>query len=280
MDNTEIIGILASFAIAAVVGAITIKRPKEDMASWAITLTSLLIGLLITSHLNMRNELNHLTSQQFLSNLKASEGAKRLARSSSNAKAKIDPIKSTFFMELLQRNIDRASTNFISLQKLEINYLISNFRELGELQSDVIEIFRNVENHTRIRATSYVDIEQWWTGIFGEKYTEENNNALARGVEIERIFIFSDETEVTRPDNNKLMASQKESGVKVYYVLFSDIEKYVEDKIDIILVGDEFYGVLNLIERKMKRATFSADKKKINELFYYWNNIKSVAKEF
>ena len=76
------------------------------------------------------------------------------------------------------------------------------------------------------------------------------------------------------------MSSQKDSGVKVYYVLFEDIERFVADKIDIILVGDEFYGVLNLIERKMKRATFSADRTKIDELHKYWKNIKSVAKEF
>lgn len=280
MTKTEIIGILGSLAIALIVGRITIKNPKQDMASWAITLTSFLICLIFASHLNMRNQLDQLTSQQFLSNLKANENAKKLATNCSLAQTKIDTIKSTFFTNLLVRNINRANTNFSSMKKLEIEYLLSDFRELGELQADVIEIFRNIESYNRIRATSYVDIEQWWTGIFGEKYTEENNNALARGVEIERIFIFSDSNEVTRPDYQELMSSQKASGVKVYYVLYKDIEDYVDEKIDIILVGDEFFGVLNLIERKMKRAKFSADRTKINELQEYWKNIKSVAKEF
>lgn len=284
MTNIELIGIITSVLVTIIV-AITTKG-KNKKVDWGTTFSWLLIGLLITSHLNQREEIKKNTEvMDFYSEFKNNPSTVELARNALETEKGIATSDIAFFNSIFEKKNERFSKNLLSLQEKEISYNTNDLEELGEMYNDVIQIFNTSTNKTQIRATSYVNIEQWWTNEFGKKYSEANQEAIDKGVELTRIWIFEtiDDFEKTKSELN---IQKNELGVKTFYVYEKDIQELNESKIDVILVDDKiskksFYGELELTPlRKMTSVSFGSKSERMVELNNYWSELMKLSKEF
>jgi len=284
MTNIEIIGIIASFLVTIIVALTT--KGKNKKVDWGITFSWFLIGLLITSHLNQREELKRNTEvMEFYNEFRNNPNTVKLARNVLETEKVISSSDIKFFNKIFNKKNQRYSSNLLSLQSKEISYNINDLEELGEMYYDVIQIFKTATNKTQIRATSYVNIKQWWTNEFGRKYSIANKEAIERGVELTRIWIFETYEDFEK-NKSELTYQKNKLGVKTFYVFEKDIQELNESKIDVILVNDKvnkkpFYGELELTPlRKMISVSFGSRNERMIELNNYWNELINLSKEF
>ncbi|MEX0813576.1 MAG: hypothetical protein WD048_15265 [Chitinophagales bacterium] len=284
MSQIEIIGTGISILLAVIVALIS--KGKNRKVDWGITSAWLLIGLLVTSHLNQREIINkNAELLNLYGEFKNSPSTIELARNEIEAKKSLSDMNIQFFQRILNQKHNRYQDNMQTLSSGAITYNTDNLTELGEMYNDVIEIFQVASPNSKIRATSYVNVEQWWTNEFGEDYKKANNEAIERGVELTRIWIFKtdDDFKNSKPE----MTYQKETlGVNTYFVYERDIQDLNESKIDVLLVdnndeNNSLYGELELTPlRKMISVSFGSNKERMNELNNYWDNLIEVAKKF
>lgn len=283
MTNIELIGIITSVFVTIIVAIIT--KDKNKKIDWVTTSSWLLIGLLVTSHLNQREELKkNIEMVEFYSEFKNNPSTVELARNALDTEKEISSSKIDFFNTIFNKKKDRYSTNLLSLQAKKVKYNTNDLEELGEMQNDAIEIFKTATNKSKIRATSYVNIKQWWTDKFGDEYEKANKEAVERGVDVTRVWLF--ETVKDFEENKSKMQNQKDYGVKILYAFEKDIQELNESKIDIILVNDKnstnpFYGELELTPlRKMTSVTFGYESDRVIQLNNYWSELIKLSKEF
>lgn len=283
MTNIELIGIITSVFVTIIVAIIT--KGKNKKIDWVTTSSWLLIGLLVTSHLNQREELKkNIEMVEFYSEFKNNPSTVELARNALETEKEISSSKIDFFNTIFNKKKDRYSTNLLSLQANKVKYNTNDLEELGEMQNDAIEIFKTATNKSKIRATSYVNIKQWWTDKFGDEYEKANKEAVERGVDVTRVWLF--ETVKDFEENKRKMQNQKDYGVKILYAFEKDIQELNESKIDIILVNDKnstnsFYGELELTPlRKMTSVTFGYESDRVIQLNNYWSELIKLSKEF
>jgi len=284
MTNIELVGVITSVLVTIIV-AITTKG-KNKKVDWGTTFSWLLIGLLITSHLNQREEIKKNTEvMDFYSEFKDNPSTVELARNALETENGIATSDIAFFNSIFAKKNERFSKNLLTLREKEISYNTNDLEELGEMYNDVIQIFNTSTNKSQIRATSYVNIEQWWTNEFGKKYSEANQEAIDKGVELTRIWIFETKDDFKKT-KNELNIQKNELGVKTFYVYEKDIQELNESKIDVILVDDKiskksFYGELELTPlRKMTSVSFGSKSERMVELNNYWNELMKLSKEF
>jgi len=283
--SIEIITGLVSLIIGVIV-AITTKS-KDSKVNWGITLSSIVFTLLIGSHLNSRIEANKIHSLlDFYVKFRDNPDAVNLARKQSEAKNKLAD-GCVFLKTIFNEKKQRFNNSLETLGNASVFYNITNLSELGEMQNDAVKIFELADKNTRIRATSYVNVDQWWNNEFGKQYSEANKKARERGVEIERVWIIKDKNELKASSLKNSLENEKKMNIKSYYVLEKDIQDFDEDKIDIIIVTNKkdgkssFYGELNLtLFRKMTSVTFAADFKRLSELESYWTELMKIAEEY
>lgn len=284
MTNFEIIGVIISFFVTVIVALTT--KDKNNNVDWGTTFSWLLISLLITSHLNQREEIKRNTEvMEFYSEFKNNPSTVELARNALETEKEISSSNIDFFNSIFDKKNHRYSTNLLTLQSNEIKYNTNDLEELGEMYNDVIEIYNTSTNKTQIRATSYVNVEQWWTNEFGKKYIQANEEAIKKGVELTRVWIF-ETLEDFEKTKSELKLQKDKLGVKTYYVYEKDIQELNESKIDIILVDDKisqksFYGELELTPlRKMTSVSFGSKSERMVELNNYWSDLIKLSKEF
>lgn len=121
--------------------------------------------------------------------------------------------------------------------------------EISERDEAVLRAMRLMEAAKRtIRATSYVDPQQWWQSESGRKYAEsqEANHAITT----ERIFIVDtdDELGMLRP----VIEAQIKIGVRVKYLCASSLES--AKRADFIVVDSEVSGELELDDTRHFRV--------------------------
>jgi hypothetical protein len=280
----EIVGILISIIITIIVALFT--KGKNRTVDWGTTFSWFLISLLITSHISTRAEMSKTTSiMEFYSEFKDNPSSVELARNELDAKKIINDSQIAFFSKIFGVKNTRYESNLNSFKSIKISYNITNLYELGEMQNDVIEIFNTSNSNTTIRATSYVNVDQWWTNEFGKEYSRVNQEAIDRGVDLTRIWIFESPDDFKKTIND--LKYQKEVlGVKTFYVFENDIQDLNESKIDVILIDDNvknksYYGELELTPlRKMTAVSFASNNERMSELNTYWDQLMDVAKKY
>lgn len=115
----------------------------------------------------------------------------------------------SIYEEELHTVLDKCVSDLSSLSKGKIH--IDNEEER------IGFIIRAIESSDKsVRAVSYIDIGAWWSGPLGSKILAANVNAIARGLAVERIFIYKDDA----IDDLliKLVKKQVEAGLLVYLV--------------------------------------------------------------
>jgi hypothetical protein len=287
----EIITGAASLIIGTIVGFMT--RGSGKKVDRVLTIVSIFIVLLIGSHINSRIETNRIKTEtqqiheltKFYVQFKENPDAINIARKDLIVKELTEGHQ--FLREIYNSKKKRYKKNLETFGDLKIHYNITDLAELGEMQKDATTIFELAGKNTRIRATSYVNTNQWWNNEFGIAYAEANKNARNRGAEIERVWIIKSKKELTKTVFKKILETEKAMKIKSYYVLEKDIQNLGENKIDIIIVTSKrnenapYYGELNLnLWRKMISVTFASNIKRLNKLENYWDELMKVAKEY
>jgi hypothetical protein len=283
MSDIETIGAIVSVLVAIIVAVLT--KDKNRKIDWGTTTAWLLIGLLITSHLNQRDIINkNAELLNLYGEFRSSPSTIEVARNEIEAKKSLLEVDINFFQNIFSQKNDRYKENLTNLRANKISYNTNNLSELGEMYSDVIRIFELSDNETSIRATSYVNVEQWWTNEFGEEYKNVNKSAVEKGTQLTRVWIF--ETSRDFENSKQQMEYQKEVlGVETFYVYEKDIQNLNESKIDVILVDNpnqkSYYGELELTPlRKMISVSFGSDSQRMRELNLYWNQLIEVSKRY
>lgn len=144
------------------------------------------------------------------------------------------------------------------------------------------KIFEMADDNSTILATSYVNKDNWWYGIEGEEYMKKNYNFVKnkKGT-IKRIHIFANQDEFRF--YKKLLAKERENGIDVKYVYVEDIPKELDYdlKQDIIVLGGEFAGRLELNDgRTPKLINYYASETKVSELNKVFSNLQKYSTEF
>lgn len=281
--SIEIIGVIVTSIVTIIVAFATRGRNKK--IDWGTTFAWLLIGLLITSHLHQRQIINkNAELLNLYGEFKSSPSTIEIARNEIEAKKTLSNSNIDFFQKIFSQKNLRYQDNLISLKSNRISYNTNNLSDLGEMYNDVIKIFELSDSETTIRATSYVNVEQWWTNEFGEKYKEVNKGAVEKGAQITRIWIFNTEDDF---ENSKMeMTYQKNVlGIKTLYVFEKDIQNLNELNIDVILVDNlhqkSYYGELKLtLFRKMVSVSFGYDDHRMRELNIYWDQLINSSKQY
>ncbi|MCH7962613.1 MAG: hypothetical protein IH852_01595 [Bacteroidetes bacterium] len=288
-SNIELITLISSLVIGVIVALVTRSTDSKGKkkVEWGITLSSILIVALIGSHLQTRAEANKIKSLlQFYAQFSENPDAVSVAKKELIVNNVLSE-NYNFLRNIYLSKNKRYQNNLDFLSDYKIQYDITNLAELGEMQNDALKIFDLADKNTRIRATSYVNVDQWWNNEFGLQYKDANKKASERGVKIERIWIIKSKEELNNPSMKKTLNEEKTWKIKSYYVLEEDIQDFDEHKIDIIIVttiknvNAAFYGELNLtLFRKMITVTFASNNQRLIELENYWDDLMNVAVEY
>ncbi len=152
---------------------------------------------------------------------------------------------------------------------------LTSIEEMLDAYYDVFEL----EKSKRILATSVVSIREVWTPARGRRALEVNKQAIDRGIEIHRVFIFQNEDAVLADESQAEMRRHSDAGVKVHYVtalsldrglatdfLVTDSDVYIEYTVD---------GQGRIVEGTMCDASNRA-----NELRQMHKSISSAATMF
>ena len=129
--------------------------------------------------------------------------------------------------------------------------------EVGRIAREVVD-----SATVSIVATSYVEDSQWWGTSWGRAYINDNREAVGRGVRISRTFIFDSVEEMEA--GAEIMRTNSEAGVQVYWALASEIGRTLSR--DVVLVDDQFAGVLLLDGRNMDGVYFTSDRDELAEI--------------
>lgn len=154
-----------------------------------------------------------------------------------------------FLGEVLTSQFDRFSAAVGAAKNGLYNVSI---QQLPVVAISIIE-----KTNRTVRATSYVNDDEWWNTSWGRAYLDENRRAVKeRNVKIERVFILR--TEQDLQTKRALLKANADAGVKVSYVLASDLQEPFSE--DVILIDDQVAGVLNLNGQSARSVQFSANK--------------------
>jgi hypothetical protein len=112
-------------------------------------------------------------------------------------------------------------------------------------------------------ATSYVKAADWWNTSWGRQYEQLNYDARKNGVNITRIFIFSNASE--RNAAAAYLQTQRSNGIEVWTVMASDVGGRVTS--DMVVVDDTLGGELALTPDKgIQSAKFTTNTQEIDAL--------------
>jgi hypothetical protein len=157
-------------------------------------------------------------------------------------------------------NIEDKSIRSIFVQQFE--WASSIFKqELISIRSSKVQIPRElvqqfgqavVDNaKISIHATSYVDPIKWWMHAEGEIYLKKNADAVRKGVQIRRIFVFKTDEE-RKEIEGSIASAQKKAGVDVYLADVKKLPKNLQK--DIIIMDGKLAGTLGISDRAVQRS--------------------------
>lgn len=102
-------------------------------------------------------------------------------------------------------------------------YRVPPLRESeGLIDSTILEDTRET-----FKATSFGDLEKWWSSPGGKTYLSENVDALKRGIPIIRIFIYQDHN--SRDALARIVAEQMKLGIDVWLIHARSIPEHLRE---------------------------------------------------
>lgn len=261
---------LVGFIITSLFGIIQLFRSAttqdRETARYRRTLGGILtvLGAILTIALSIRYEYIGDIS------LFRDEEVLKTVTAFKESKEKIKSSNIHIFQEVFN---EREQAFSKTIRSVSTGTLTLSPHELGD---HAVKLFQNEKNVT-ILATSYVKPTEWWKTTWGQEYLQENFAAVQRGVTIERIYIFSDEKELS--DNRPLLQMQKDNKITVRYVFARDVSNS-DIKDDVIVIGDKLCGTLSLKDREMVAAIFSMNSEDIAQNKQKFESLKKTSTLF
>lgn len=262
----ELIGFTVTFFTGAI-ALLSSRGGDRDVAKYRRTLSGILVilGVLLTITLSIRYE--------YIGDVALLKDEETL-KTVQSLKVANDKTNSTNIHLLREVFTERKNAFNETVKDLSVNKIVLS---PDELSRHAVKLFQNEQN-TTILATSYVKPTEWWKTNWGKEYLEQNFAAVARGVKIERIYIFADQKEMD--ESKELLAKQKANKIIIRYIFANDVAN-LAIKDDVIIIGDKLCGTLNLKEgRTMLDAVFSVDKEEIAKNKRKFEELKKVSTEF
>ena len=195
----------------------------------------------------------------------AFKAVKNLSATLSKIKEEKNPLMGYVFNLRLQ-NFNIHLQNFLN-NRFSVNE--------NEMPQFALELIKSV-NKT-FMSTSYVNFKEWWDTEWGLQYEDINIRKAQVGVGIERIFIFSKESEfeAARPHLDR----QEEGGIQVFFAFSQNLEKQMGK--DLVCIDDSLSGELRLIPDKgFLEAEFFTSRADIDRIKREIKNIELHARKY
>ncbi|MFC3381567.1 hypothetical protein [Couchioplanes azureus] len=128
----------------------------------------------------------------------------------------------------------------------------------------------------RLLATSVEEVDlKWWQSAAGHTYWRLHREALARGIRVQRIFIYRDWTD----DHETLARRQRDAGVRTLRVQRDQLS--ADLRVDMIL-WDDVCGYQSRVNSSGEAITnnYTFDKYDLNQMLDQYKIIESCAEEW
>lgn len=186
---------LAAIVSLIIYGIVSILEGKFSSLGLASSIFAFLATLAIDILLQLKEISSHLHLQGSVADIE-------------------HPFLRKYAGKLIQKNLEIFQ---------ELEQQVIRFDSESSMMHVYYDVFSN-EPGGSILATSMVSLDHVWGTARGERALEENANASARGVSIQRIFIFPNEEKRDEPGSQKYLRRQKqEARVDVWHVLASEL---------------------------------------------------------
>jgi len=154
-----------------------------------------------------------------------------------------------FLSKRAENVIGEASRVLNEMSSGKVNVLPHDYHEVASL------LLHTTKAQDKVLATSYVETGEWWKNPSGEAYLQENINAVRRGAEVTRIFIFDNEKSFHQSE--ALMIKQVEGGMKIKVAYAQDVPTRAQ--LDCMLVDDRYAVELLLAADKKTVLGFTVE---------------------
>ena len=166
--------------------------------------------------------------------------------------------------------------------KIEFN---SNGRtenlEIGKFYKAINNYFRKLNKESYLWCASTMLEDEWTESPQEMKFRLINLEAANRGVNVERIFIFSKD-KIKQFKDNKTLKIYMQSNIKTLFVDYDEIKKNVSNLLDI--VGNGWDGInqniliVDLPESSKERGYISKNTKEVLEAYNCFQKLKEYSK--
>ena len=251
----EVVGAIITI-IVAIITYFKSRNRKSDVLLVSILggILTIMVGLRFDAIPTIRNV--HSLSVNLHADSEVMELAELLLKANSVARGSNEPLVGTLLAHRFR--VLRPYLEAFSNERFEITE-----RDLPAFTMDLIE---NAEES--FRATSYVRLDEWWNQPWGNSYELANIDAVKRGVEVSRTFIFSGSDTV---DNSIMenavdhMKTQLQNGIKIYFVDANRLRNELTS--DIVLIDNRLAGELVMTPaRSFSAATFFTEDDEVERI--------------
>lgn len=134
------------------------------------------------------------------------------------------------------------------------------------------EAAKTCQHH--LRAVSFQD-EEWWAGEDGAEYLNQQQELRSRDVEITRVFLFKDESDLSQ--YRDAFQRHIELGIETYVLRVSDVPTRLHS--DIVIYDDALMrrAFTEDISGGGKAAEFSDDLANVNQALYDFEELLEIA---
>lgn len=158
----------------------------------------------------------------------------------------------------------------------------SRFFEVGEFYKVIENYFRRLDKNQIMWCASTMLEDEWTEEPLEMNFRVINLDAANRGVNVERIFIFS-RSKVSEFKDNKTLNIYMHSNLKTMFVDYDEILEKEPELLDIVGAGwdgiDMDTLILDLPEGSKERGYVSVNKKEVQRAYECFKRLKYYAKD-
>jgi len=157
-----------------------------------------------------------------------------------------------------------------------LHNLVEGYMVLPPLSEFSFGLKGIAEVKASIKATSYVDAENFWKSVAGERYFQKNVELVARGVRITRVFIGDRSTVSGFRD---IIARQRDAGIAVLIALADELPRELCE--DYLVADDKVVAQLHLTREGLARTErVSIDQQEVHSALTSFERLVGGAYEF
>lgn len=154
--------------------------------------------------------------------------------------------------------------------------------EIGKFYKAINNCFKKLNKESYLWCASTMLEDEWTDSPQEMKFRIINLEVANRGVNVERIFIFSKD-KIKQFKNNKTLKIYMQSNIKTLYVDLGEIEEKESDLIEIVGAGwdgiDKSLLIADLPETSKQRGYISKNTKEVTDAYNCFQKLKTYAKD-